>query len=268
MLLLLMAKPFVGSGDTPLHIVHAWCSNNGLVLAQQKTAEKSNEITAIPQLLDLLNLSEVTITLDAMGCQRHICQKIIDQKADYMICVKGNQKTLHKDIKDYFEDKVLLKSALKTHDYDKGHGRIEERIAYCTNDIGWLKNHRWPGLKSIGMITRNTCIVKNGAEKMHSETRFFISSERADPRRLNEVVRKHWEVENSLHWVLDVTYNEDKSCISDDAAAENMSIIRKWALNMLNKVPRKETTSIKSLHRKCTMNKEFLLDTIHYIFDA
>lgn len=248
-----------------LHIVSAWCQNNQLILAQEKVEDKSNEITAIPRLLRLLDLENRVVTIDAMGAQRQICQQIIEQGGDYIISLKGNQSTLYKDIVTYFEDSEVLPTLAINEENDKGHGRIEQRTAYVTQQIDWLKElHGWPGLKSIGMVYSK--IIRKGKETQ--EKRFYISSLSEDARRLNNSVRAHWGIENQLHWRLDVVFNEDKGCIRNDNAAENMDIMRKWALNILHKAKSKPEQSIKSVMRKNAMSLKHLIACVKKILHA
>jgi len=223
-------KTIRNSGEgKALHIVSAWCEANQLVLAQEKVDSKSNEITAIPNLLKLLDLKGKIITIDAMGAQRSICQHIIDQGGDYQISLKGNQGTLFDDIKHFFADPAVQVDLLCSEENDKGHGRIEQRTAYVTNHIAWLQDlHQWPGLKSIGMVVSK--VLKG--EKETTEERFYITSLPANARKTNAIARAHWGIENKLHWRLDVVFNEDKACIRNDNASENMDIVRKWALNI------------------------------------
>lgn len=248
-----------------LHIVSAWCQTNQLVLAQEKVDKKSNEITAIPKLLKLLDLRNRTVTIDAMGAQRDICAQIVEQDGDYVISLKGNQGTLHQDISTYFADPRFLKRCTSFEENDKGHGRIEQRIAYVCGDIvGLQKEHVWPGLKSIGMIL--STVKKAG--KITQEKRFYISSVTADARKISQAARLHWGIENQLHWRLDVVFNEDKACIRNDNAAENIDILRKWALNVLQKAKRKTEQSIKSLMRKNAMSSNHLFESVNLIFHA
>lgn len=251
--------------EKALHIVSAWCHTNQLVLAQQKVDSKSNEITAIPVLLKLLDLNNRIVTIDAMGAQREICEQIISQGGHYLISLKGNQGTLHKDVMDYFNDKKTLENSLISEENDKGHGRIEQRIASSFDQIEWLQQeHTWPGLKSIGMVSAT--VWKK--DKVMEEKRFYISSLPADARQLNQVARAHWGIENQLHWRLDVVFNEDGSCIRNDNAAENLDILRKWALNALQKVDRKPGQSIKSLMRKSAMSFRHLQGVVKQILHA
>lgn len=251
--------------NKPLHFVSAWCDANSLVLGQVKVDSKSNEITAIPLLLDLLSLSGRVITIDAMGAQRTICEKIVGQEGDYLIALKGNQGGLFEDVKRYFQDPEIRETLASACDHDKGHGRIEKREAFVTDDLEWLQaQHNWPGLKTIACVKST---VQRG-DKVSTEERFYISSLPPDPRRINEVARKHWGIENKLHWRLDVAFNEDKCCISNDNAVENLSIVRKWALNVLSKARTKPDQTIKSLMRKNAMSPAHLFKMFNKIFHA
>ena len=248
--------------DKPLHIVSAWCASHQLTLAQEKVDVKSNEIKAIPNLLTLLDLTNRIITIDAMGTQRNICKQIIEQEGDYVIAIKGNQGALFEDVKACFQDDTSLDCF---EENDKAHGRIESRVAYVTDDIQYLKDtHKWPGLRSIGMVASKT-IRK---QKESFETRFYISSLEANAEILNKTARSHWGIENKLHWRLDVVFNEDKACVRNDNAAENMNILRKWSLNILQKVKDKPDRSIKSLMRKNAMSFKHLLSCVKRIFHA
>jgi predicted transposase YbfD/YdcC len=249
--------------NKPLHIVSAWCHANQLVLAQEKVDSKSNEITAIPKLLKLLDLNNRIVTLDAFGAQRNICQQVIDQGGDYVISLKGNQGTLHEDVKVYMADPESHEFVNENN--DKGHGRIEQRKAYVSHTVDWLQEtHNWPGLKAVGQI-RSSVLKKN---KETTETRYYISSFALSAGRLNEIARAHWGIENQLHWRLDVVLNEDKACIRNDNAAENMDIMRKWALNILHKAKTKPDQSIKSLMRRNSMSIKHLIKTIKMVFHA
>jgi predicted transposase YbfD/YdcC len=257
-------KTIKNSGeDKSLHIVSAWCRANQLVLAQEKVDEKSNEITAIPKLLKMLDLDNRIVTMDAMGCQRSICQQIKEQGGDYVISLKGNQGTLHEDVKLYLSDHQHHEMTNENH--DKGHGRIEKRVAAVAHDLGWLQNnHDWPELKSIGQVT--STVVKKGKETR--ETRYYISSLPLTAGDLNDVARSHWGIENKLHWRLDVVFNEDKACIRNDHAAENINILRKWALGILQKAKTKPEQSLKSIMRRNAMSLKHLLNCVNKILRA
>ena len=258
-------KTIRNSGESgPFHVVTAWCNENELVLGQEKTSEKSNEITAIPKLLELLDIRNRIITIDAMGAQREICQDIIEGKGEYVIALKGNQGNLFKDVQECFEDPKNEK-LVNVHN-DKGHGRIEQRVATVINNIQKLNGiHGWPGLKSIAKV--ESTVTKKGKET--KQTRYYICSKKfTDAGQLNHLVRGHWSIENKLHWVLDVVYNEDRACIRRENAALNMNILRKWALSVLIKVKSKPSQSIKSVMRFNCMSFEHLKKSLEKIFHA
>jgi predicted transposase YbfD/YdcC len=219
--------------SSPIHIVSAWTSQNNLFLGQVKTNEKSNEITAIPELLDLLFVQGSIVTIDAIGTQKDIAKKIYkDKEADYVLALKTNQPNLYKDVEDYFQ--FVLKENFKDVKYqfvrtaEKGHGRIEVREYYLITDISWLESRKdWEGLKAIGMV-----ISKRKQKDQESvETRYYLSSI-TNGNKFSEAVREHWGIE-SMHWVLDVVFNEDKSRIRKENEPENAALLRKMALNIL-----------------------------------
>lgn len=221
------------------HLVSAWHTAAGVILGQVKTAEKSNEITAIPELLDALNIEGATITIDAMGCQHTIIEKIISKKADYIVAVKDNQPTLAQAMKEWFaaaDACTLDRPFWQDVDTDKGHGRLETRRCVVTNDVAWLGelNQEWRGLQSLVMVesTREMVNGKNKGE-CSTERRYYISSLPAKPKLLNQSVRAHWGIENSLHWVLDVAFDEDDCRIRIGEGAQNFAILRRIALNLL-----------------------------------
>jgi predicted transposase YbfD/YdcC len=235
------------SKKSAIHMVSAWASNAGLVLGQIKVNEKSNEITAIPKLLELLALKGCIVTIDAMGCQKDIAKKIIESKADYVLSLKGNQGTLLEDIKLFYED--CVKNNLKNieHDYhrtfDNDHGRLETREYYITNNVDWLnQKNDWQGLKTIGMVKSIREIDNNKTE----EIRYFISSIEQNAKKFAKAVRSHWGIENSLHWVLDVSFREDESRVRKDYAPENLAVLRHITLGML----KQDTTVKKSIKSK------------------
>jgi predicted transposase YbfD/YdcC len=210
------------------HIVSA-VDENGFCLGQKRVDEKSNEITAIPDLIDSLNTRGHIITTDAMGAQTAIVKKIRQKRADYVLALKGNQGNLHEDVKLYFEDALLLSKCASHKTIEKARGGVEKREYWQTEDIGWLSQKKeWAGLKSIAM-TRTTT-MKNGMETW--ETRYFISSLPLDAKEIARAIRRHWMVE-SYHWHLDVTFREDENRTIDKQAAFNLNIIRKLAINIL-----------------------------------
>ena len=241
------------SGKSAIHMVSAWSTANGVVLGQEKTAEKSNEITAIPELLDVLALKGCIISIDAMGCQKEIAKKIVSKKADYVLALKGNQGHLHVDVNTFFTDAINSNFSNIAHDFfeefDKGHGRIEHRQCWVINPEKQLACFsdlkKWSSLNSILMIKTK----RELKEKTTEDVRYYISSCVAPAETMLNIVRKHWQVENNLHWTLDVTFREDESRIRKDAGPENYAIIRHIALNVLRKCD-----SIKaSVRRKLSM---------------
>lgn len=231
-----------------LHMVSAWACQNGVVLGQQKTDTKSNEITAIPQLLDILELKGCIVTLDAMGCQRDIAKKIRDKEANYVLALKGNQSDLQEATSDFFETAFkknwasINYSVFEAADY--GHGRTESRTCYAVSLPDYLKDFRkdWTDLNSLVCVVSSREI--NG--EIQGESRYYISSLLPDAEKINHAIRCHWQVENSLHWVLDVTFGEDNSRIRRGYSAENMCVMRHLALNLI----RKETNTQMSIPRK------------------
>lgn len=230
-----------------IHMISAWSCGNELVLGQFKTEEKSNEITAIPELLKVLNLTGCTVTIDAMGCQKKIAKDIVKGGGDYVLSLKENHKTLHDDVALYMES--LRSGHLKNRHFDyfehseKGHGRIETRRHWITDNIDWLDGKSsWSSMKSIGMVERERQVK----DKISKEIHFYISSREADAKEFAKCVRSHWEVENKLHWVLDVCFNEDACRVRKDFSAENFAVIRHLALNLL----KQENTFKGSMRRK------------------
>src|SRR3954453_8155859 len=228
-----------GSHDgaaSALHLVSAFAAEARLVLGQEKVAEKSNEMTAIPELLALLDIAGHVITIDAIGTQKNIAAKIVEKEADYVLALKGNQSTLHDDVPRFFEQPPS-DALFHTHEEtDKGHGRVEVRRCRVTGDIAWLKDtHDWSGLTSIVRMEATRIIDGDPS----SETRFYITSLPPDPVRILHAVRSHWAIENSLHWVLDMTFGDDASRIRKDHAPINLSMIKHAALNLLQQAKQK-----------------------------
>lgn len=248
-------------GLAGLHMVSAWGASNRLVLGQEVTEEKSNEITAIPALLKLLELENCIVTIDAMGCQLNIAEQIIEQKADYVLGLKGNQGLLHKEVKDHFKGAIESQFKDIPHSYhkevDKKHGRHDSRQCWVLDAPDTLhRAEKWKGLKSLGMVQRESSI----GDKTTVETRYFIGSIQADAKVFSTAVRSHWGVENSLHWCLDVTFREDDSRIRTGHAPACMSTFRHICLNLLQKETSK--LSIKKKRLKSAWNDRFRLKVL------
>lgn len=244
--------------QSAIHMVSAWATTNRMVLGQVKVAEKSNEITAIPELLDALDLTECIVTIDALGCQKEIATRIIDKGADYVLAVKGNQEHLYTDIKRQFDTLVQqdsYESALDYYEtYDEQHGRTERRRYWTTSLLTMLrtKDH-WQGLQTIGMVESERSL--NGETTV--EQRYYILSLPNDARTFGSSVRAHWGIENLVHWVLDVAFREDMSRIRMAHGPENFALIRHIALNLL----RQESSfkgSIKTKRLKAGWNNTYL----------
>jgi predicted transposase YbfD/YdcC len=210
-------------------MVSAWANANRLVLAQRKVADHSNEITAIPQLLEVLALQGTVVSIDAIGCQRPIAQTIREKEADYILAVKENQGLLLEGVKDSFR---MLTVEAVAEETDAGHGRVERRTGSVLGDLTLLENPTlWPSLKSLVRIEAER--VQKATGEIEHETRYYISSLPPDATRLNRAIRQHWGIENCLHWVLDVAFHEDQSRKRAGHAAQNFSLINRVALNLL-----------------------------------
>ena len=242
------------SGGGALHLVSAFAHEAGLILAQRAVDGKSNEITAIPELLDMLAIEGAIVTIDAMGTQKEIAARIVAKKADYVLALKGNQGTLEEDAALFFADPVLAADCPCHAETEAGHGRIEARTVRAA-DAAWLaeRHPEWKGLASIVAVTARRTIKKTGATS--TETRLYISSLPPDPVRLAAAVRAHWSVENNLHWVLDVAFREDECRTRKDHSARNLAMIRRAVLNLL----RRETSklSLKRKRLKAAMSPAF-----------
>jgi len=230
----------------PIHMVSAFAARQRLVLGQVKVAEKSNEIIAIPALLAMMAIEGAIVTIDAMGCQRDIARQILDQKADYVLALKGNQGTLREDVEvfaaeqkanDFKDTKV---SRHQTVDGD--HSRIETRTYTAIHDVAWLQErHDWPGLQGVVMVES----VRESGDKIERETRFYITSLAWLAIQLGPVIRSHWAVENSLHWVMDMLFRDDECRIRTNHAPANFTTLRHMALNLIRKAPGKDSLRLK-----------------------
>jgi predicted transposase YbfD/YdcC len=245
-----------------LHSVSVWASEFGLSLGQVACTEKSNEITAIPELLRLVDIAGAIITIDAMGTQKAIAEQIIDSKADYVLALKGNQETLHQAVIDYIDaqcENDFANVAARRHmTTETGHGRGETRsyiqmpVPETLPGLEW-----WKGLKSIGMVV--LACVRDGKETL--ETRYYISSLAVGVKRFAHAVRSHWGIENSCHWSLDVTYREDESRIRDEHVRENFAWLNRFTLSLLKQHPDRRT-SIVMKRRSCGWNENYLLEVL------
>lgn len=229
------------------YVVSAWAESNHLVLGQLKVADKSNEITAVPALLRVLELSGCIVTIDAMGCQKKIAKEIIEADADYVLALKGNQETVHQEVKTFLDQTVVEKAAPRLpraslskaaaglaslETVEKDHGRLETRRYYQSAELDWFADQgKWEGLKSVGMVEAIREI--NGTRSV--ERRYYLSSLPLDVGLFARAVRGHWGVENKLHWVLDVCFREDQSRVRTGYAAENLATLRRLALNLLKR---------------------------------
>jgi len=252
------------SGKAAIHMISAWSSANGLVFGQLATEAKSNEITAIPKLLELLDLRGAVVSIDAMGCQKEIARQIVENGGDYIFSLKGNQSTMHDEVAWWLDHAIAGQLREVTLDYDqhvnKGHGRLETRQVWCTEQVDWFADRdQWAGLRSLIAVDGQRQWADGRIEK---ERRYFISSlQGIDAKTFGQLIRNHWQVENSLHWSLDVSFNEDASRIRNGYAAENFSRLRRIALNLL----KRETTEkvgIKVKRLRAGWDEDYLLKVL------
>jgi predicted transposase YbfD/YdcC len=250
------------SSKSAIHMVSAWATANHVSLGQVVVDEKSNEITAIPKLLEILELSGSLVTIDAMGCQTEIARAIVDAGADYVLAVKENQPTLHAGIVDFFaehvEDDFARVKVSRHATSEKGHGRKEKRSYYvCPVPEDLPDVERWENLAAVGVAISDTM----RGDKECNETRFYILSKKLTGRRFSEAVRDHWSIENRLHWQLDVTFQEDQSRIRKGHADANFSLLRRTALSML-KNNRTAKVGIKNKRLAAGWDDDYLLEVL------
>ena len=259
---------------SPVHVVSAWCSQNGgLVMGQLRacpgldpgTHSKSNEITAIPELLELLAIKGCIVTIDAMGCQRAIVKQIRDQQGDYLVTLKGNHKRTYRAVTRYFHDHVEHNLSLRNENtffdaFDTSHGRTVRRRLWVLRDLGGMAElEKWPGVHSI--IVVETIRAAHSRDKVTSNYRFYLSSLVRSAADFAALIRQHWHFENKLHWSLDVTFNEDRCRIRKDHAPENMAALRRLALNLLRQ-ERSKAISVRQKRLPCSLNEGYLLQVL------
>src|SRR4051794_29499371 len=239
-------RSFGKKGQAALHMVSAFAARQHLVLGQVKVADKANEIVAIPKLLDLLAIEGAIVTIDAIGCQRDIAQTILDQKADYVLALKGNQGTLREDVELFVAEQTStgFKHAASSQDetVDGDHGRIETRNTTVLHDVSWLQErHDWPGLNGVVIVDS----IREIGRTIERETRLFITSLSLPAKSLAGIVRSHWAVENSLHWVMDMVFRDDECRIRTDHAPANFTTIKHMALNLTRRAPGKDSLRLR-----------------------
>jgi predicted transposase YbfD/YdcC len=245
------------AGKGPLHLVSAWATENGLSLGQEAVDAKSNEITAIPKLLEVLEIKGALVTIDAMGCQKEIAAKIREQEAHYMLAVKGNQERLHQDLADFVQKAMENDFAGVNHTYhdctEKSHGRNEIRSCYVINDVSMIRDlELWKDVKSVVAVFTN----REDKGKESCELRYYICSRVLPAKAAAAFARNHWSIENSLHWVLDVIYDEDGSRVRKDHAPENMALLRRIAMTILKQSDAKQ--SIRAQRKMAGWQDSFL----------
>src|SRR5579883_2558919 len=248
-------------GHPPIHMVSAFAARQRLVLGQLKVADKSNEITAIPKLLEILAIEGAIITIDAMGCQREIAQKIIDKKADYVLALKGNQGALRDDVERFVAEQKAAgfsdTTISRDQTVDGDHGRIETRTTTVIHDVDWLKQqHNWPGLNAVVMVES----ARETGGKTERETRFYITSLALLAGLLAPIVRSHWAIENSLHWVLDMVFRDDECRLRTDHAPANFCTIKHMAHNLVRLAPGK--ASLRQKRKAAGWDDHFLASLI------
>jgi predicted transposase YbfD/YdcC len=244
-----------------LWIVSAWASDLDLVLSHTRVKNKSNEITAIPKLLETLHIKGCIISIDAMGCQKEIAQNLIEKQAEYVLAVKGNQGRLHDEMRNFFDQAESVDFEYVSHDrhksYEENRGRQEERTLYVTEDIDWLPTKdAWKGLRSL------VCLVskRNIGGKESVERRYYISSLAANAQSHVKAIRNHWGIENKQHWILDVGFHEDQCRIRDKVSGKNFATLRRLALNLLKQNPKKG--GIKRKRLRAGWDEKYLAEII------
>lgn len=260
-----------GRALSPIHTVSAWLSDEGLVLGQVKTADKSNEITAIPELLRTIDVRGATVTIDAMGCQTEIAKGIVEAEGNYLLAVKENQPALHKDVVETFVEAADgRKRSVDEHprpvldvfqETDKGHGRIEKRSTKLCRDLGWMMTaDRWPGLACVLQVTRERTVLATG--NTSTETAYYIGSDaNLEAAGAAHRIRRHWSVENELHWVLDMAFREDEARHRARNLAENLTTMRHFALNLLKRDPNRRL-GVAASRKRAGWDHQYLLHVL------
>jgi predicted transposase YbfD/YdcC len=248
-------------GKAAIHMVSAFAARQRLVLGQVKVAEKANEIVAIPKLLEMMDIEGAIITIDAMGCQRAIAQKIVDQKADYVLALKGNQGSLREDVELFVAEQKAndFKNTTISRDetVDGDHGRIETRTTTVIHDVAWLQErHKWPDLKAVVIVDS----IREIGDKIEQETRFYITSLVLLANQLGPILRSHWAVENSLHWVMDMVFRDDECRVRTEHAPANFTTIKHMALNLIRNAPGKD--SLRLRRKVAAWDDDFLASII------
>jgi len=253
-----------GREQSPLHLVSAWASEQGLVLGQRCVDGKSNEITAIPALLDQLALQNSIVTLDAMGCQTAIAEKILARGGDYLLTLKGDHPLAHTAVVEHFDQHCFGRGAAARADcdaFDDTHGRLVRRRVFASTDAVALEAlSGWPGLRSV-LAVESIRSLNSAPAKVESEIRYFLSSCPDSPAVLGQAVRTHWAIENALHWVLDVTFREDDSRVRDHYAARNFAVLRKIALNLVSR-DHSAKVSVRAKRKKAAWNDRYMLQLL------
>jgi predicted transposase YbfD/YdcC len=244
------------SNGSALHMLNAWSVDNHLVLGQMAVEEKSNEITAIPQLMDMLDLKGCVVTADALNCQKTVAAKALEKKADYVLALKNNHPLMYKEAVA-FMDSISSQSPPGFETTEKDHGRIETRRCWQSDSLDWFADKPlWPGLRSFGLIES----IREHGGKTELSRRYYISSLSVNEAKLAHSVRAHWQIENSLHWCLDVVFNEDQSRARARNAAKNLGTLRAISLNLIRRIPGK--SSLKGKRFKIALNDDFLLEAL------
>ena len=253
-----------GREQSPLHVVSAWACERGLVLGQRCVDGKSNEITAVPELLDRLALENSIVTLDAMGCQSAIADRILARGGDYLLALKANHPLAHTAVIEHFDQHCFRRGAPGRADcdaFDDSHGRLVRRRVFASTEAAALEAlGGWPGLRTV-LAVESLRSLDGAPTKVESEIRHFLSSCPDGPAVLGQAIRSHWAVENALHWVLDVTFREDDSRVRDRTAARNLALLRKIALNIVGR-DKASKASVRARRKKAAWNDSYMLQLL------